>query len=60
MGERPSMLMIFRSLGLILLLHPFYKHCAVSSLLRLKRERSMSFVECIWNASVMMTAILSR
>ena len=27
------------------------------SLLDLKKERSMSVVECIWNASVMMTAI---
>jgi hypothetical protein len=54
---QPFTLRISPSLGLTLSSHPFWRRCTVSSLLGLKKERSMCFVECIWNANVTMTAI---
>ena len=56
-GGQPFTLTISPSLGLILSSHPFWRRCTVSSLLGLKIERSMCFVDCIWNANVTMTAI---
>ena len=54
---QPFTLTISPLLGLTLSSHPFWRRCTVSSLLGLKEERSMCFVECIWNANVTMTAI---
>ena len=54
---QPFTLTISPSQGRTVLSHPFWRCCTVSSLLGLKKERSMCFVEWIWNANVTMTAI---